>query len=269
MSLNPPISVITRAFNRSSSLKNIAVKLSQQTLQDFEWVIIDDCSEEAISEADLDICQPNFGVKVYRNNKNIGLVKSASKGISIARGNFLLLHDDDDYLLPDALKQLSEAIKEGDVGATGGIRREFVSGKTVEVIPTTPPLLSDIGYRNQITTIATLFSKLSYLEVGGIDEKLVVLEDWDLWLKLLLIGDFSVVSDVVAVQRVGAVDQTQHKVHLEQTARMRNKYLRDDILKNSIGLGHITNMPSHVTIERVDFLLQRLADFKGKVFRKK
>lgn len=265
MPLNPTISIITRTFNRQPLLKTVAEKLSAQTLQDFEWIVVDDYSETPVSKSDLELCKPKFGVKIFRTTENIGLAKSAHLGLSKARGDFLLIHDDDDYLLPDALQALRSAISGSYIGSTGGVRRTMSSGKTESVIPESPPLLSDMGYRNQMTTIATLFSKSAYIKSGGVDGSLKVMEDWDLWLKLLLIGDFAAVADVLAVQRVGAIDQTQRDLHIESTAIMRNRYLRNDIINNSLGLGFVTNMPSHSTMNRMDYVLGILATIKNKL----
>lgn len=260
----PVISVVTRYFNRPEGLIRVAKHLNAQTFDSFEWIIVDDHSDVAIDVSSLNIHRENLDFKVIRNDTNLGLAKSAAIGIASSRGEFIILNDDDDYLLQDGLAKLYSAIRNGYVGATGGVRKLSSCYKKSEDIPSLPPLLSDIGRRNSMTTIATLFKRSVYDLVGGIDETLPVLEDWDLWLKLLLNGDFAVVPEVIAVQEIGKQDQTLRKTHLEYASRMRNNYLRQDIKNNTLGLGFITNMPSYSTIERLDYLLERIAHVRKR-----
>lgn len=268
MSNTPSVSVVTRSFNRPELLKEVAKKLKSQTIQDFEWIVVDDCSSQEILKQDLNACKPDFGIRVFRNEKNLGLAKSAQIGISEALGKYILIHDDDDYLLPMALEQLQGAIVGNFIGATGGVRRIFQSGRQETYMPTVPPLISDIGHRNKITTIATMFLKSAYHETEGIDVELQALEDWDLWLKLLLLGDFEAVPNIIAIQRVGSTDQTLRSTHVRQMAIMRNKYLRDDIKRNAIGLGYVTNIPAPETIGRLDYLLAFLSRLKKQFLRR-
>ena len=266
MSLDPSISVVTRTYNRSHLLRCISRHLKAQTVQDFEWIIIDDCGDFEVMDQDLIDFKPDFGVKILRNDENIGLAKSAHKGISEASGTYILLHDDDDLLLPTALQSLRGVITGNFIGSTGGVRRISQSGKKeAQYIPKRPPLISEIGYRNNMTTIATMFLKSAYLEAGGINPDLTVLEDWDLWLKLLLIGDFATVPKVLGIQRVGAEDQTLNETHLNQAIIMRNNYLRNDIKSNALGLGYITNISAPEVVDRADYLFRRLARIKSIV----
>lgn len=82
-----------------------------QTLQDFELIILNDCSPEPI-----DAIVQQFGdkrIKYFKNDQNVGaidLVKNWNKCLSLATGEYIMIMGDDDLLATDYLEEFSKLI---------------------------------------------------------------------------------------------------------------------------------------------------------------
>lgn len=100
------ITVFTPTFNRAHTLKRVFESLQQQTLRDFEWLVVDDGSTDGtpllikqwMAIADFPIIyvqQPNYGKHIAFN-----------RGVEKANGSYFLPIDSDDALSPNALEKM-------------------------------------------------------------------------------------------------------------------------------------------------------------------
>jgi glycosyltransferase EpsE len=91
---NRLISVIMGVYNAEASIKNSIESILGQSYSNIELLILDDGSNDETYE----ICNATKDkrLKLYRNNKNIGLTKSLNKLISLAGGEFIARQDADD-----------------------------------------------------------------------------------------------------------------------------------------------------------------------------
>lgn len=117
------LSVITCSHNpREDYLKQVIEGLKNQTLakQDWEYLLIDNASDDALEER-VDLSwQPN--ARNVREEK-LGLTHARLRGISEARGDILVFVDDDNVLDADYLRQVvAVGIQHPTIGAWGGQR---------------------------------------------------------------------------------------------------------------------------------------------------
>lgn len=101
----PLISVVMPVFNAGRYLEGAIKSIQSQTLGDYEFLIIDDCSTdntaEIISRAAID----DNRIRVLRNASNLGVTRSLNRGLSEARGQFIARMDGDDVSLPRRFEQ--------------------------------------------------------------------------------------------------------------------------------------------------------------------
>lgn len=102
------ISVVIPAHNRPALLLEAARSIAGQAYSTFEVVVIDDGSVPPIS---LPALQDVLGQRVvlHRHDSAQGVAKAKNAGVKAAKGDVILILDDDDLLMPGALTRVSQA----------------------------------------------------------------------------------------------------------------------------------------------------------------
>jgi hypothetical protein len=109
----PRFSIVTPVYNPPlAALKACIDSVRSQTVTDWEWCIVDDCSTQngAVElvqyAADLD-----QRIRFHRRPVNGGIVAASNDALGMASGEFVGFLDHDDRLLPDALERMAQAIE--------------------------------------------------------------------------------------------------------------------------------------------------------------
>ena len=274
MDTTPKITVITRTKDRPRLLARVAKGLELQSYDSFEWLIVNDGGE--VPEVET-VLHP----RIINLPENLGRAGAADKGLREAKGDYILFHDDDDSLDDRALEKLADALDDAPncVGAICGYEvihennasGDFkATGERTKHIPELPPTLNDLAFANTLLTISTLFRRETALKTGGMTTSLNALEDWDLWLRLMLEGDFLLVKEALAFQHLrtetnDAYAQTAKAEHDAARIQLLNHYLREDIKSGKQGLGHLMNVQNRQTIEELSALTGSLRKIKRRL----
>lgn len=181
----PKVSVIIPCFNQAQFLNECIDSVLNQTMQNFEIIVVDDGSDSLASVAILDkLDKPK--TKLIRK-KNGGLVSARNAGIEIATGKYILPLDCDDKIAPTMLEKCSAYLDEHDeCGICGGLTELFGTESGVWDIPkySWPQIL--LGNRLVATN---MFRRDDWATVGGYNPNMTHgLEDWDFWLSILELG---------------------------------------------------------------------------------
>ncbi|OUN38712.1 hypothetical protein B5G28_08455 [Faecalibacterium sp. An77] len=97
--------VFTPVFNRGTILSRCFNALQQQTLKDFEWVIVNDGSTDNSDEVIKDIIeQTDIPITYLRLEHNSGKHVAQNRAVDIAKGELFVPLDSDDYIIPEALE---------------------------------------------------------------------------------------------------------------------------------------------------------------------
>ena len=98
----PAVSVIVPIYNVERYMEKCARSLFGQTLEDMEFVFVDDCTPDRSVEILLDVLEAfpsrKAQVKVFRMPQNSGQAMVRMKGISLATGDYLIHCDADDFV---------------------------------------------------------------------------------------------------------------------------------------------------------------------------
>lgn len=186
-------SIIVPSYNRKAEIPSLLASLAQQTVHNFEVIIVDDCSKEAVEVCD----SYPFDVTVVRNEKNQGAAQSRNIGVAQARYEWLLFLDDDDRFLPRKCEVLAQAIAQApEVNFIyhPAECRMVNEAFTYFTKPYSDPkllTLDNILLVNKIGGMPMLAVKKALFEqVGGLSAELYSLEDYDFVLKLVSSPDF-------------------------------------------------------------------------------
>ncbi len=99
------ISIVIPAHNRPAFLLEAIGSIAAQTYSNYEVVVIDDGSTPPISRSALEEILGDR-VVLYRHDSAQGVPKAKNAGVNAARGEIILLLDDDDLLMPDSLERI-------------------------------------------------------------------------------------------------------------------------------------------------------------------
>lgn len=121
------VSIIVPVFNAESYLPGCLNSILNQTLEDFEVILINDGSTDASGSICEDYAGMDTRIKTIHQN-NQGLVNARKAGLSAARGAYVGFVDSDDWIEPDMFLTLFQAAVDfdADIVAEGII--EDVSG---------------------------------------------------------------------------------------------------------------------------------------------
>lgn len=97
MRTRPFFSIVIPTYNRASDLRFALFCILRQTFRDFEVVISDNCSTDNTHEIVREFHDTR--IRYSRTEKTVWNSLNIERGIGSARGKYLFLHSDDDFLL--------------------------------------------------------------------------------------------------------------------------------------------------------------------------
>lgn len=100
----PKISVIMPVYNAEQFLNESVLSVLNQTFKDFEFIIINDCSTDGSLKMIKEYMEKDKRIVLINNRKNIGVASSRSKGLKIAKGEYVVVFDADDICLKNRLE---------------------------------------------------------------------------------------------------------------------------------------------------------------------
>ena len=107
------VSVITTVYNVGDYLKTCIDSILNQTLQDIELILVNDCSTD--NSLEVINSYNDSRIKLINNKENVGCGMSRQIGIDKAIGEYTMFVDGDDYIENDCLEMMYNAVQEHDV----------------------------------------------------------------------------------------------------------------------------------------------------------
>ena len=101
----PEISAIMSVYNGESYLKEAIESVINQTFEDWELIVINDCSTDSTGLILSEFAERDERIKVYTNEVNLKLPSSLNKAISLCNGKYIARMDADDICLHDRFEK--------------------------------------------------------------------------------------------------------------------------------------------------------------------
>ena len=101
----PLVSIITPSYNSERYIAHTINSILFQSFQDWELLIIDDCSTDRTTEIVNEYCTDDPRINLISLSENSGAAVARNKGIEAATGRFIAFLDSDDAWLPHKLEQ--------------------------------------------------------------------------------------------------------------------------------------------------------------------
>jgi glycosyltransferase involved in cell wall biosynthesis len=107
---SPLVSVIIPCYNRAHIIAQAIGSVREQTLQDWELVIVDDGSADDLAGVLAPIMKVDERIRLVRHARNRGEPAARNTGIEAARGRFIAFLDSDDIWMPTKLERQAAAV---------------------------------------------------------------------------------------------------------------------------------------------------------------
>lgn len=181
--IKPLVSIVTPFFNTGSIFHETAESVFKQTLQDWEWLIVNDGSTNPEALAILeDYRQKDKRITIIDHPVNKGLSATRNTGAKSASAQFIMFLDSDDLLEPTCIEKLFWKLETHpelafvDSYCTGFGAQQYLWEKG---------FVNGAAFLEEnFATSNSMVRRNVLLEVGGFDEsRRSGLEDWDFWLK--------------------------------------------------------------------------------------
>lgn len=184
----PLVSVITAAFNAEAFIGDTIESVRQQSLTDWEMLVVDDASSDETGKVVEEIAAQDPRVVLICQEENGGVSVARNRALAQARGRFLAFLDSDDLWLPDKLEHQVAFMKGHDAALSyTSFRRISEDGQRVGRLVEVPARLT---YRQLLknTAIATVTAMVDTAKTGPLRMTLARRDDYILWLSILKRG---------------------------------------------------------------------------------
>ena len=117
----PKVSVVVPFYRVEKYIEKCASSLLQQTLDDIEFIFVDDCGEDQSAEILQRVIEqyPERNAKIIRMLQNTGVSKARARGIEAAQGDYIGFCDSDDWVDRDMYQRLYESALQQNADIVG------------------------------------------------------------------------------------------------------------------------------------------------------
>lgn len=264
-------SVLIAHYNNFEYFKQCYESLKNQTYQNFEIILVDDCSKDGSFEKIIELTKNDDRIKTYKNKENKGVGFTKKRCVELASGEICGFVDPDDALTEDAIEISVKAHENKCVATYSQLyfcdenlnpKKVFENTKKVK---NNDALFFNIQF--EVAHFFT-FKKESYLKTEGISPDYKVAEDIDYILKLYEIGNFYFIEKPIYYYRIHkkGLSHDQAKVELKNQTWdiILQKALKRRNIKKLYGkpINEIENFPKFIYQKENTFLKKLIKKLK-------
>lgn len=230
MIMNPKVSIVLPCYNGASMLPQAIESVLSQTFQDWELIIVNDCSTDNTLEIAMRYEENDERIRVFSNSVNKKLPASLNEGFSHARGEYFTWTSDDNILLPNMLEMLCSFLdKHEDIGlVVSDYDIIDVNGNYVRTIKIPNDINICMPLNNYVG--ASFMYRRSIAQITGrYDERLYLVEDYDYWIRLWKESEVGIDHHVLYKYRIhnNSLTSKRKKEIAENLLKLRLRYICD------------------------------------------
>lgn len=177
------ISVIMSVYNDENNVTNAIQSILDQTFDDFEFLIIDDCSTDNTYE-EMTKFVKDSRVKLYVNEKNIGLTKSLNKLIEESNGKYIFRQDSDDISFKNRFDEQIKILETKDIKICTARAIDLNNNKIIPGLSAWIPKKITMKFKNPYIHGTLAIEKLLLNSMGNYSEDFYYSQDFRLYLDL-------------------------------------------------------------------------------------
>jgi glycosyltransferase involved in cell wall biosynthesis len=202
---NPKVSVIIPTYNRRHLIQSTINSVLNQNYSDYELIVVDDASTDETVDFISDTRGSIPNLRLICLEENRGAAYARNQGIQSATGDFIAFLDSDDLWEPNFLEQMDSALEshqesvlafsnasETDVSLTTTYFN-FSPWQDYPIVTHRILLTLDII----LTMSVVMVRRIALLQTGLLNENLKICHDKDLYLRLLRLGTFIHIPEIL------------------------------------------------------------------------
>lgn len=209
------ISIVLTSYNHKEYIEKAITQILNQTYENIELIIVDDCSTDGSQEI-IKKYQNYNNVKIILLDKNLGsYVKSTNYGAKYASGKYINFAQCDDYSDIFLLEKLHKALKQNtECGVAYSASYMIDENNTIigddyslrskrfKERVSSSPVIHGNDFRTLLyescvipNLSAVLIKKDLFISIGGLSDNYFVLADWDMWIRISYHTDFFYIKE--------------------------------------------------------------------------
>jgi glycosyltransferase involved in cell wall biosynthesis len=279
----PTVSVTIPSYNHGKYIKECIQSVLDQSFQDFEIIITDDCSSDNSVEIIESIDDPR--IKLFKHTRNFGACIAANNSILHSHGKYIAMLSSDDAWYPEKLAVQVEYLENHHDRAAVFGKVDWIdeSGKKITNLDFPSATLFEVENRTRFQWLryfflsgnclchpCSLVRRECYSIVGMLNPAFASLPDLDLWIRLCLNYDIWI-SDQRLIKFRRFRDESNASGNNDKTF-LRNQFEHRHALDNYLNISDseefLLIFPEaikygEVTSETIPYLLGRMAMDSG------
>lgn len=266
MKYKPLVSVIMPAYNAERYIEIAIDSIINQTYQNWELCIIDDCSTDATMQVVNQY--DDRRIRIFHNEKNQGIAFSRNKALDYCIGKYIAIMDDDDYSFPLRFeKQVDYLNEHSEIDILGGaVERIDAEGRVISkasqvlynpMFIKTQFLFRNIFYNSEVMFRRDLVDKYHIRYSDGC----YGMEDFKFWIECSKVGLMTNLDDkVIQYRSFDDSESARIKRELSEERKKFYAYLQGisirgsgfDLTDEEIGIINKCYRPGQIDVENKD-----------------
>jgi len=266
------VAVITRTKNRPLLLRRALESVLAQTHSDWVHIVVNDGGDPARVEQAIEPLRARYAgrIQLLHHPVSLGMEAASNAGIRASGAELVALLDDDDSWDPAFLAEAAAFLSDNRRLECGGVATQTVvihEALGPDGVPAlrskeswnaslTQVSLFQMAAHNLFTNNAFVFRRAHWAELGGFNEQLPVLGDWEFNLRFLERWNIGMIARPLANYHrrasapEGDYSNSTAPAHQECDAWLRNELLRRDLQSGKFGLGALVNLSKELEQQR-------------------
>ncbi len=227
----PRVSIISPTYNRAGVLSETIDSVLEQTIDDFEYIIVDDGSTD--STEDVVRSYNDTRVSYIRLSGNQGANVARNRGIERASGRYISFLDSDDWYLPNRLERTVDVLDKlpDDICGVTHSFESIISGEVVRRSTMSDGRITaaDLRSGNVVGGFSNvLFRANVFDEVGKLDEEMPSYQDYEFYLRAIEVGDIYGINEVLCKKRKRSVSESSERISNDVGRKIRGQELLEE-----------------------------------------
>ena len=177
-------------YNGERYIRESIASILHQTYQDFELLIIDDCSTDDSIQIIKSISDER--IKLIQNRNNLGQSATMNIGLKLSNGNYIARLDQDDLSDHTRLKRQLDYLKNHKCSVLGTWTYKINSNSEligrIEHPITHNKIQNALGIECALSHSSVIIKKDDIISIGGYSKNFKIGMDWDLWIRVIKNG---------------------------------------------------------------------------------